>query len=216
MNARSDPSEGKSSVLCRAATLEDLESIVAIHKMCFTPATHALMHLGDDFLRATYRWLITSKIAFTVVAEKDSAIVGFQSGCDRPYRGALFRDNIGALLMALCSRPWIVARLQVLDSLRSSLPFTQGRKDIDRTVPAQLVINGVHPKHRLGFEVANQLLVATLACGRSRGWTRLIGGVYKKNVVILFLCKLHGFKRIDYLDTDLRCFVEYRFGAGNT
>jgi hypothetical protein len=214
MSAGPNPAVGpQNRVQCRLATVDDVDAIVAIHKMCFTPATHALMHLGDEFLGTTYRWLTTSPLAFTLVAEKDGAIVGFQSGCDRPYRRALFRDNLGALIVALCKRPWIVARMQILASVWSAVTPTRPRPDHDTSVPAQLVVNGVHPDHRLGFEVANQLFRATLSHGRERGWTWLIGGVYKSNTTILFLSRLHGFKRIEHLDTELLSFVEYRFGT---
>jgi len=190
--------------------MEDLDSILQIHAICFTPETNALMRFGVGFLRATYRWLITSPMAFTLVAERNGLVIGYEAATDRPFRRSLFLHNLIPLLTAVLRRPGLVFQKELflralIESLRK-----RGPKDPDPSEPAQLVLMGVHPDHREGFEVANELLVQVLAQGRARGWKRVIAGAYKANLPILFLYKMHGFKPNIYRTTNTLTCMEYR------
>jgi len=202
--------EASNPIHYRIAVLKDIDSILRIHLLCFTPETNALMLFGPGFLRATYRWLITSPLAFTLVAERNGLVIGFESATDRPFRRSLFLNNLTPLVIAVLHRPWLVFQKELfLRALIESLQ-KKGPRDPDSTVPAQLVLMGVHPDHREGFEVASGLLKQVLAHGRSRGWKRVIAGAYKANITILFLYKIHGFKANPYRTTNTLACVEYR------
>jgi GNAT superfamily N-acetyltransferase len=97
------------------ATPADLSALVALHGACFS--TEDCAQLGQGFIRAAYRWFLTSPGTLVLVARSGERLVGLTALSDRPYGRPLLRACWWRVLSGLLRRPWLAARL---DWLRGS------------------------------------------------------------------------------------------------
>lgn len=198
----------------RRARLDDVPGIVEVHYSCFTEETNTLTYFGRDFIEAIYRWLVASPICFTMVAEHGSEIVAFESACDRPYYGPMMLHNWRAALRAVFRQPAVLLakpvreRLLLVPSRLVRRLAGKGLPDPFQGVrPASLVLMGVRPDHRTGFEIASQLLIRVRDEGRARGWKKVCGAIYRDNIAAIFLYKINGFRPVPELETEFWTFV---------
>lgn len=198
----------------RLAHLDDAQAIVDVHYACFTKETNIPMYFGRDFIEQIDKWLITSPLCFTMVAEHEGEIVAFESACDGPYYGPMMLHNWQTVLRTVLKRPLVLLDKPVRDRLlgipKKLIQRLKGEAPPDPFMgvrPASLVYMGVHPDHRAGFEVASQLLLKVREEGCRRGWQKVYAGVHKGNVTVLFLYKMHKFRPIPELETEYLTFV---------
>jgi glycosyltransferase involved in cell wall biosynthesis len=170
------------SMTVRPAIPGDIDALVELHCTSFSPSQHVPMMLGKRYVRAAYRWQVTSKEAYTLVAESDGRIVGAVSVCDGPFTARMFRACLSQLLSAVVGRPSLLFEESLWKRL---VRRSRRREDRDRGLlgqpnVAQMVIGVVHRDYR-GGGVFDALVEQTRGTSSSRGSVAICAGVYKNN-----------------------------------
>jgi ribosomal protein S18 acetylase RimI-like enzyme len=100
----------------RAAVHDDLRSMPALHQAAFPDSLAT--YLGDGYLRAYYRWFVTSPESITYIAQAESGdIVGFAAGAEngKRYYAELYGERRKELMrtafIGLLTHPQALIRL---------------------------------------------------------------------------------------------------------
>ena len=89
----------------RKATLQDIDDLTRLHCASFRPEEHVPMMLGERYVKATYRWQVGSKDAYTLVADLGEKIVGLIAVSDVPFTMPMFRACLGEFMLSLAKKP---------------------------------------------------------------------------------------------------------------
>jgi GNAT superfamily N-acetyltransferase len=165
-----------SGITIRPGTAGDLEALVALHEEGFAAEENIVTALGDDAVRAAYRWLLKDPGAVVLVAEEDGLPVGFTSLVDRPYTRSLLLYVLPHALRAIVRRP----RLMVDPVLRARLRRLFRSGDAPLPDGAHIAYTAVAPGSR-GRGVGGRLKDASIEWCRDRGIERMITGVHESN-----------------------------------
>lgn len=182
----------------REGTLGDVSELARLHALCFQPREHLATLLGESFVRAKYRWFVTSERCLTVCACVGGQVVGFSTVCHGPYHRLLIRENLGEAIRAVLGRPWVLFRPEVLGRLL----FSIGRRDevgalLAREPNAAIhALKGIRADYR-GTEVNRRLHAELVARCRERGWKKLVAVLYRENVVGRRSAAKNGYKEVD-------------------
>jgi len=171
----------KESILVRLATMEDVDAITELHCASFHPEDHAPMILGKRYVRATYKWHICGKPAYTLVAELDGKMVGFMAACRGPYTLRMFVACSGEFILCLIKNPLLLFNKKLWRRLfRRPMSQKRGKRISDHPGFGQLTIGAVDANFR-GKGIYPTLVEAHKSIGKSRGIRALSAAIYKKN-----------------------------------
>lgn len=181
----------------RAATIEDLDTLVALHYRCYTPKEHLAMVLGRSFMVDVYRWLLTSDKTLAMVAETEEGVIGILIVYNGLYHRHMFSHNKRSAVKAFVRRPWLIFNLQILKrcvrAFLMSDPLENSLKD-DNDV-AHISWVGVAPEYRRGG-VAFALNQRMMQECCERNWLKLRAGIYSENTSSRRMYEKLGFKEV--------------------
>jgi ribosomal protein S18 acetylase RimI-like enzyme len=174
--------QNKALAFCiRNATIEDIDSLTELHWASFGPEDHIPVMLGRDYVRATYRWLLTSNQAYCLVAESDDQLIGVVAVCDGSFTRPLFLACLPEFLRSLLRSPKLIFKRRLWDRLfRRSKASKEARHLVDTPGFAQLSVVAVESKWK-GRGIFPALIEGALTHSRNRGSLAIRAGVYKFN-----------------------------------
>ncbi len=184
------------------ATIKDLSEITALHCLSFKPEDHVPMMLGENYVRATYKWLITSNESYVLVGKKQGLIIGLIAVCDGPFTKPMFIACFPEFIISLISRPSrLFSKLLWRRLLRR--PDIDNEKKSVADVPgfAQMTIGAVDFNCR-GSGVFGQLINSTKNFSNKRGSRGVRAGVYKINTASRRVFEKEGWQEMKYLETE--------------
>lgn len=165
----------------RLATVADIDGLTELHLASFEPEDHVPVRLGKNYVRATYRWLVTSGISYVLVADTGSQIVGLIAVADRAFTAPMFKACFKEFLLAIIRNPLLLGYRDLWRRLlRRPDATSQGRHIADYPGMAQMTIGAVDENYR-GFGVFPALVEATCTYSIERGSRAIRAGIYKEN-----------------------------------
>ena len=170
------------AVKIRLATPADVECLTEMHYASFQPEDHVPVMLGRRYVRATYRWLVTSCEAYALVAQAGSTIVGVVGVCDRPFSSPMFKACMGEFVLSLARNPALLFSGKLWQRLyrRSRLATDRGALIAGYPGVAQMTIGVVDARFR-GKSIFPALIEATKSFSKSHGSRAIRAGIYKPN-----------------------------------
>jgi hypothetical protein len=165
----------------RLATKTDLEEITKLHLISFRSEEHVPVILGRRYVKATYRWLIISKKAYTLVATIENEIIGLVSVCDESFSIPMFIACLPEFVISLILHPSLFVNRKLWRRLlRRSIIAKPGRNFVKQKGFAQMVIGVVSSGCR-GQGIFPNLVEATKLFSLKRGSRSIYAGIYKTN-----------------------------------
>lgn len=167
----------------RLATKNDVEKLTDLHCQSFTADDHIPVAFGRDYVRATYKWLVTSKIAYTLVAVYENDIVGLVSMCDRGFTLPMFIACVPEFIGSIIKSPSLLFDKKLWKRLfrQPDIPNKIADNIVKTKGVAQMTIGAVDSKFR-GQSVFPKLISSTKYFSRIRGARAIRAGVYKTNM----------------------------------
>lgn len=165
----------------RLAMPRDLEALTQLHCNSFAPEDHVPVMLGESYVRATYRWLVTSRQAYCLVADSGGRIIGLVAVCDGSFTRPVFFACLPEFVGSLLRSPGLAFRRKLWVRLfRRPDVSGESRGIADYPGFAQMTIGAVDREFR-GAGVFPALVEATKAYSRDRGSRAIRAGIYKGN-----------------------------------
>jgi hypothetical protein len=165
----------------RLATKDDLEEITKLHCASFAPLDHVPVMLGKRYVKATYRWQITNKKAYTLAATLDGKIVGVVAVCDGPFTKLMFIACLPEFIISLLLNPKLILNNKLWKRLlRKPQKINDIDNNIDKDGLAQMTIGVVDSAYR-GKGIFPLLVEATKTYSLNRGSKGIRAGIYKNN-----------------------------------
>jgi ribosomal protein S18 acetylase RimI-like enzyme len=158
-----------------------VDAITELHCNSFQPGDHVPMIMGKKYVKATYKWHIGAKTAYTLVADFDGKIVGFMSACKGSYTFPLFVACLGEFILCMIKNPLLLLKSILWRRLfRHPKSPKNGKKITDHPGFGQLTIGAVDTNFR-GKGIYPALVEAHMSIGKTRGIRALSAGIYKNN-----------------------------------
>jgi len=169
------------SFVVRLATKKDIDALTDLHCSSFRPQDHVPVLLGRRYVKATYKWQIEGKQAYTLVADSNGRIVGLVAVCDGPFTLPMFKACLGEFILSMMANPFLLFK-KVLwrRMLRRPDLSDKNRAMADYPGFAQMTIGAVDSNFR-GHGVFPALVEATKTFSKERGSRAIRAGVYKSN-----------------------------------
>ena len=165
----------------RPANIDDLEVITELHCSSFKPEDHIPMLFGKNYIKANYEWHIKSDMAYVLVAEIDSNIIGLVGMCDKSFFHPMFKACRNQMVIELIKKPGIILKKELWKRLlRRSELSEYGKLISEYPGMAQMTIGAVDANHR-GLNIFPKLVNSTEKFSRERGSRAIRAGVYRKN-----------------------------------
>jgi ribosomal protein S18 acetylase RimI-like enzyme len=195
--------------LIRIATTDDLDCLTTLHCDSFRPEDHIPVMLGKDYVRATYRWLVTSDQGYCLVADSDHKLIGMVSVCDGSFTRPMFIACLPEFIRSLLHSPRSILKKRLWDRL---LRHPETSKEAHRIANypgfAQLMIVAVAAEYR-GVGIFSALVEAATTCSRNRGSVAIRAGVYKFNHPSRRAFAKNGWLEMPQLETSDTVFYVY-------
>lgn len=165
----------------RLATADDVHDITKLHLACLGPDDHVAVILGRRYVEAIYRWQVSGKEAYTVVAESGGRVVSFGGVCERAYTGPMFRACLRPLLVSMARNPSLLLDRRLWRRLnhRSEVD-ARTREVINRPGVAHLMTGATDAGYR-GRGVNGAVVQALQSIVRSRGSKALCVAMRRTN-----------------------------------
>jgi ribosomal protein S18 acetylase RimI-like enzyme len=162
--------------------VDDIDALTALHCACFGPDDHVPVLLGEPFLKAMYRWQVSGREAFTVVAESGDLPIAFGGACDVPYMWPMLRACFPQFLISLLRNPMLLVDGRLWRRLfyRQKALDEQARRMVSSPGMAHLTTVAVEARFR-GMGVAGAVVEALEAITMSRGRKALCTGMRRTN-----------------------------------
>jgi len=165
----------------RLAGIQDLDRLTELHCASFKPEDHVPVMLGKRYVMATYKWLVTSPDAYSLVAEIDETLVGLIAVCDKPFTKPMFMACLGEFLLSILNKPALLFQKNLWNRLfRHSDSSVNGEIIANHPKMAQMTIGAVDSGYR-GVAIFPALVEATKSFSKARGSRGIRAGVYKTN-----------------------------------
>ena len=170
------------SFLVRVATINDLNRLTELHCASFQSEDHIPVMLGKNYVRATYRWLITSQQAYCLVADSAGKVIGLVAVCDGSFTKPMFMACLPEFIQSLLMTPTLIFEKRLWNRLlRRPETSRKAKRIVDYPGFAQLTIVIVDTEFR-GTGVFSALIEAAKTYSRKRGSVAIRAGVYKFNL----------------------------------
>ena len=167
--------------LIRIATAKDIDCLTELHCDSFRPEDHILVILGKDYVRATYRWLVTSRQAHCFVADSGPKIIGMVAVYDGSFTKPMFLACLPEFIRSLLRSPRLIFEKKLWNRLlRHSEPSKEAKRIVEYPGFAQLTVVAVDSLWR-GTGIFPALVEAAKTYSKSRGSVAIRAGVYKFN-----------------------------------
>jgi GNAT superfamily N-acetyltransferase len=138
--------------------------------------------LGKNYVRATYKWQITSNNAYTLVAVSDERIIGIIAVCDGSFTWAMFKYCFKEFLLSITHKPRLLFNRKLWKRLlRRPNVNKKVKKIVNLSGFAQMTIGAVDKEHR-GHGIFPKLVKATKAYSSLRGSRAVRAGIYRTNI----------------------------------
>lgn len=188
------------------ATINDLREITALHCLSFKPEDHAPMMLGENYVKATYRWLITSKESYVLIGKEDGVIMGLVAVCDGAFTKPMFIACLPEFIKSIILKPKRLFSKMLWERLLRRPDVDNNKISIiDTPGFAQMTIGAVNSNFR-GSGVFGLLIEETRNISNNRGSQGIRAGVYKKNKSSRRVFEKSGWQEMKYLETEETVF----------
>jgi len=165
----------------RKANLQDLPRLAELHCSSFGRQEHVPIMLGQRYVMATYRWLVTSDMTYVLVAEAEGAIKGLVAVADRPFTNPMFKACAGEFILSIFIHPGLLFKRKLWKRLfRRPALTAQGQRIANYPGMAQMTIGAVDSACR-GKGMFCELVKATCVFSKERASRAVRAGVYKTN-----------------------------------
>lgn len=165
----------------RFATDKDIEALTELHCASFSADEHVPVMLGRDYVRAAYRWIVKSDMAYGLVADTGEKIVGLVAVCNTGFTMPMFFACLPEFFAALIHSPGLLFKKRLWSRLFRRPDTTRaGRVLTDYPGFAQMTIGAVDVNFR-GAGVFRALVEATKQYSQKRGSRAIRAGIYKMN-----------------------------------
>lgn len=190
------------------ARIEDLEALVALHLESFSEAEHYALQLGHPFLRAAYRWFLTSPDTRVLVARQGDRLLGFTAFCNGLYNIPMLLACKRTVALGLLRRPWLALNPEWIQRLARP-PWSRfkrltssafGWRSPRRPKVAQIAFTALRPEAQ-GQGLGSALKQASIAICRSWGADMVVTGVRRENHRALLLNERAGFVEVPEYST---------------
>jgi ribosomal protein S18 acetylase RimI-like enzyme len=169
-------------LIIRKAIPEDIDRLTELHCASFSGQDHVPIILGPHYVKATYRWLVSSKMTYVLVAEKEGIIRGLIAVSDGPFMKPMFKACLSAFVFSILTQPRLIFMRKLWNRLlRRPISLAEGRCLLNSPCIAQMTIGAVDVAFR-GQGIFDELVKATCIYSRARGSRAIRAGVYKNNL----------------------------------
>jgi len=191
----------------RPAQTGDIGSLTELHMATFKAEKNIPVLLGRRYVRATYRWLVTSRQAFTLFAEAQDKIVGLVAISDGSFAGPMFRACLREFFWSLVLSPLLLFKRRLWQRLIGNDRYITkvGREIANYPGLAQVVIVMVDKEFRRRG-VFSALIEAAKDVSRSRGGRAIRAGIYKENWPSRRAFRYAGWRETPELETNKLVF----------
>lgn len=184
------------------ANINDLKQIVKLHCLSFTPKNHVPMMLGENYVKATYRWLINSNDAYVLIIKENDLIIGLVAVCDGPFTKKMFISCLPDFIISIFLKPKrLFSKMLWKRLFRRPDVDKEKISVVDEPGFAQMTIGAVDSNYR-GSGVFGKLIKETKTTSRARGSKAIRAGVYKKNRSSRRVFEKSAWIEIKYLETE--------------
>ena len=197
------------NLIIRLATEDDLNDLTRLHCNTFQPEDHIPVMLGKEYVRATYRWFVTSSQAYCFVADYASRIIGLVTVCDSSFTRPLFFACLPEFIRSLLGSPHLIFRKRLWNRLLRHPGTSMTASDLAaRPAFAQMSVIAVDQEWR-GVGIFRSLVEATKSYSKSRGSVAIRAGVYKNNQPSRRAFVKNGWIEMPELETNDTIFYVY-------
>jgi len=171
----------KTNFKIKLATISDVEALTNLHCESFKPEDHVPMLFGKSYIRAIFRWIVSSPYTYILIAKDRKEIIGFQAVSDGTYVKKMFFACFSELIISIVLNPQsLVNKLLWRRLFRKSENIKVSENQFNQDDFARLIIGVVEKKNR-GKGVFGELLRETKEYSKKRGSKVILTGVYKTN-----------------------------------
>lgn len=168
-------------VTIRLATLNDVDKLTDLHCRSFGPKEHVPMMLGRNYVKASYKWQVSSELTYVLMAEYEGKLAGLVAVCDRSFTKEMFIACLPEFIYSLLLKPKLLLNKMLWTRLFRSPDIAEGsRRKIAIPGFAQMTIGAVDQSFR-GKGIFTELVQATKKWSQQRGSKAIRAGVYKTN-----------------------------------
>jgi ribosomal protein S18 acetylase RimI-like enzyme len=195
----------------RLATLDDVDTLTELHCACFGPDDHLPVILGKQYIKAMYRWQVSGREAYTVIAESGGEAVAFGGASDGPYVWPMLKACFGQFLMSLVRNPLLLVDRRLWRRLFGSQKAVdkQARGILNRPGVAHLMAGAVDARFR-GMGINGAVAEALKAISESRGSKALCVGMRRTNHAVRRVFDKLGWDEVPVSETSDRVhYVTY-------
>lgn len=190
----------KEMLTIKLATLSDVDRLTDLHCKSFMPEEHVPMMLGRDYVKASYKWQVSSKETYVLIAEYESKLAGLVAVCDGSFTKDMFIACLPQLIKSAIQTPGLLFNTKLWKRLFRSPDLARGGKKIDIPGFAQMTIGAVDDDFR-GLGVFVKLVQATKDFSKNRGSKAIRAGVYKSNKSSRRVFVKSGWTEVSELET---------------
>lgn len=193
----------------RLATEADLNDLTELHCNLFEPEDHIPVMLGKEYVRATYRWFVTSSQAYCFVADCASKIIGMVTMCDSSFTRPMFFACLPEFIWSLLRSPHLIFQSRLWNRLLRRPETSTGASSLTSHPGfAQMSVIAVAHEWR-GTGVFRSLVEKAKCYSKSRGSLAMRAGVYKLNQPSRRAFVKNGWIEMPELETNDTIFYVY-------
>lgn len=204
----------KNKIYYSFATLNDLESLVALHFKCFTGKEHIIINFGRPFVLSSFRWFITSPNNFIVIAKQGNNLIGYQTVSEGPYNIPMLLAGWREAIRGLIFHPWLVFRPEIIRRLQTLL-FQRQKTTPKNGRTGYLAFIGVDPNSR-GKGVGKALVISAIRSCYERGMRAITTGVLRQNINSIAMLEKAGLVKVPEQTTSRYVHLELNLDQDDT
>jgi GNAT superfamily N-acetyltransferase len=185
----------------KIANSDDLEKIVDLHLASFTSDEHIPVLIGKQYVKASYKWLLSHKNAFILIARDNEKIIGLQSVSIGSFEIPMFIACLPALLYSMLTNPKLIINnklwkrlIRILNRLKPGKIKTHGKF-------AHFIIGIVDADYR-GKGIFSAVVNAAVQKCKENNCKTIFTGIYKKNVTTQRIFLKYGWKNCPEMETN--------------
>lgn len=185
----------------KIAISDDLDKIVDLHLASFTSDEHIPVLIGRKYVKANYKWLLSHKNAFILIAKDNDRIIGLQSVSIGPFEIPMFLACLPALCYSMLTNPKLIVNKQLWKRLiRISNKLKPG-KNKKTGKYAHFIIGIVDADYR-GKGVFSAVVNAAVQKCKENDCKIIYTGIYKNNLTTQRIFLKYGWKICPELETN--------------